>query len=137
MRIFIYKNQCVNVDNDADAVRLLQQGARELTTEEIRKYGMAGYEQYVSPMNTIINADGTVTFTPPAPPSDEELFSKLREERDRRLAECDWTMLKDTQLSEEQSVAWQTYRQILRDMPQQAEAPWDGGGEGTPWPMKP
>lgn len=65
MRIIIHNNQCFNVDNDADAASLLQQGARELTTEEIRQYGMAGFEQHVSPANTVVNADGTVTFTPP------------------------------------------------------------------------
>jgi len=65
MQIIIYNHQCFNVDNEADAARLLQQGARELTAEEIRQYGMAGFEQYVSPANTVVNADGTVTFTPP------------------------------------------------------------------------
>ena len=65
MRVLIYKNQCFNVDNDVDAARLLEQGARELTAEEIRQYGMAGFEQYVSPLNTVVKADGTVTFTPP------------------------------------------------------------------------
>ena len=65
MHIFIYNNQCFNIDNDTDASNLLQNGARELTSEEITSYGMSGFEQYVSPANTIINTDGTVTFTPP------------------------------------------------------------------------
>ena len=65
MRIIIYNNQCFNVDNDADAARLLEQGARELTPKEIQEYGMAGYEQHVSPANSVVNADGTVSFTPP------------------------------------------------------------------------
>lgn len=65
MHIIIYNNQCFNVDNDADAASLLQQGARELTAEGIRQYGMTGYEQYVSPVNTVVNADGSVMFTPP------------------------------------------------------------------------
>lgn len=65
MHIFIYNNQCFNVDNDADAAHFLEQGARELTTEEIKQYGMAGFEQYVSPANTVVNADGSVAFTPP------------------------------------------------------------------------
>ena len=65
MHIFIYNNQCLNIDNDADAASLLEQGARELTAEEIRQYGMAGFEQYVNPTNTVVNTDGTVTFSPP------------------------------------------------------------------------
>lgn len=65
MHIIIYNNQCFNVDNNADTIRLLEQGARELTAEEIVTCGMMGFEQYVSPANTMVNADGTVTFTPP------------------------------------------------------------------------
>lgn len=65
MHIIIHNNQCFNVDNTVDVTRLLEQGARELTPDEIRQYGMAGYEQYVSPVDTVVNADGTVTFTPP------------------------------------------------------------------------
>ncbi|MDY0204729.1 MAG: phage tail assembly chaperone [Desulfovibrio desulfuricans] len=29
------------------------------------------------------------------------------------------------------------YRQFLRDLPAQEGAPWDGGGELTPWPELP
>lgn len=65
MHIIIHNNQCFNVDNDIDASCLLQQGARELTTEEIRKNGMAGFEAHVCPLNTVVNSDGSVAFTPP------------------------------------------------------------------------
>ena len=33
--------------------------------------------------------------------------------------------------------AVQAYRQALRDLPAQSGAPWDGGGEATPWPEIP
>ena len=33
--------------------------------------------------------------------------------------------------------AVQLYRQALRDLPSQEGAPWDGGGEETPWPVMP
>ena len=29
------------------------------------------------------------------------------------------------------------YRQKLRDLPKEDGAPWDGGGEETPWPINP
>lgn len=39
----------------------------------------------------------------------------LRAERDERLRECDWTQLPD--VAEEVRLAWQPYRQALRDLP--------------------
>lgn len=41
----------------------------------------------------------------------------VRQERDRRLAECDWTQVADVPLTEEEKNEWRTYRQILRDLP--------------------
>ena len=41
----------------------------------------------------------------------------IRQERDRRLAECDWTQVVDAPLTEEKKNEWKTYRQLLRDLP--------------------
>ena len=46
-------------------------------------------------------------------------------------------MGKETSLTAEQYASLLTYIQALRDIPQQEGAPWDGGGEQTPWPIKP
>ena len=43
----------------------------------------------------------------------------FRSERDRLLNKCDWTQVSDSPLSESKKKEWQTYRQDLRDMPQQ------------------
>lgn len=40
----------------------------------------------------------------------------VRQERDRRLAESDWTQSIDSPLSNEKKAEWQTYRQNLRDI---------------------
>ena len=40
----------------------------------------------------------------------------VRQERDRRLAESDWTQSIDSPLSNENKTEWQTYRQVLRDI---------------------
>ena len=40
----------------------------------------------------------------------------VRQERDRRLAESDWTQHIDSPLSDEKKAEWQTYRQLLRDI---------------------
>ena len=41
----------------------------------------------------------------------------VRQERDRRLAECDWTQVTDVPLTEEKKNEWILYRQLLRNLP--------------------
>lgn len=73
----------------------------------------------------------------PVPPTEAELFQRLRTERDRRLAATDYLLMPDYPLSDDQRAVVQAYRQALRDFPAQSGAPWDGGGEATPWPEIP
>lgn len=47
-------------------------------------------------------------------PTDEQLIKLMRGERDRLLAETDWTQTNDAPVDRE---AWATYRQALRDFP--------------------
>lgn len=86
-----------------------------------------------------------ISNTPP-PPTTGELFSRLRSERDSRLSAVLWMrerhadeleLGKETSLTPEQYTALLTYIQALRDLPAQPGAPWDGGGELTPWPELP
>ena len=46
----------------------------------------------------------------------ETVRELLRPERDRLLAESDWTQLNDTTISEDKLAAWAAYRQDLRDL---------------------
>ena len=41
----------------------------------------------------------------------------LREERNRRLAECDWIVTKNAEYGHNISEEWRNYRQALRDLP--------------------
>jgi hypothetical protein len=50
-------------------------------------------------------------------PSDEVKMAAIRQERNRLLAECDWTQLDDSPLGQDDRVDWQLYRQALRDLP--------------------
>jgi len=50
--------------------------------------------------------------------TDEELWKLIRTERNRLLSESDWTQLLDSPLTTEKRIEWQTYRQQLRDFPQ-------------------
>jgi len=73
----------------------------------------------------------------PVPPTEAELFQRIRAERDLHLASTDYLLMPDYPLSDDQRDVVQAYRQALRDLPAQSGAPWDGGGEATPWPELP
>tara|TARA_Y100000385_G_scaffold258402_1_gene286386 strand:- start:328 stop:582 length:255 start_codon:yes stop_codon:yes gene_type:complete len=48
--------------------------------------------------------------------TNEHGLFELRIERDRLLAESDWTQMPDSPLTDSQKTSWATYRQSLRDM---------------------
>jgi len=62
----------------------------------------------------------------------EVKLDKLRAERNRRIAMCDWTQLSDAPLSKEEKAAWATYRQALRDLPEAA-----ADLDNVVWPVQP
>lgn len=53
----------------------------------------------------------------------------VRSERDRLLAASDWTQVADAPVNR---VSWATYRQALRDIPEQSSFP-----ASVVWPAKP
>lgn len=59
----------------------------------------------------------------------EKLASTARVSRNALLLESDWTQLSDSPVDK---AIWSTYRQALRDIPQQ-----DGFPENIVWPDKP
>ena len=63
--------------------------------------------------------------------------TRLRELRDSRLAASDKYLLADYPITPEELVAIKAYRHLLRDLPAQEGAPFDGGGSSTPWPAIP
>jgi hypothetical protein len=50
-------------------------------------------------------------------------WAELRTARNLRLTDCDWTQLGDAQLTGAKVTEWQTYRQVLRDIPENTEDP--------------
>jgi hypothetical protein len=64
------------------------------------------------------------------PPVDlEALAESIRAERDSKLVESDWTQVIDAAVDQ---AAWATYRQALRDIPQQDDFP-----NTVVWPEQP
>ena len=60
---------------------------------------------------------------------DAEQAKSVRDDRNKRLTESDWTQVADAPVDQ---AAWATYRQALRDVPSQAGFPWD-----VQWPTQP
>lgn len=71
--------------------------------------------------------------------SEEARFERLREAMKMKLGETDYLVTLDyypllTKTSQESIIA---YRDAVRTLDHQEGAPWDGGGEETPWPEAP
>jgi len=60
---------------------------------------------------------------------DDEAAKRVREDRNKRLGETDWTQLVDAPLD---ATPWVTYRQALRDVPSQPGFP-----HNVTWPTEP
>ena len=57
--------------------------------------------------------------------------TKNRYDRDELLADCDWTQMPDSPLTDAKKQEWAVYRQQLRDMPSTADP------ENPTWPSQP
>ena len=66
----------------------------------------------------------------------EEAWKALRAERDRRLAETDWIVIRAYERGEPLPEAWAAYRQALRDLPTQLTDE-QVLARGIPWPEPP
>ena len=70
-----------------------------------------------------------------------EPFKLLREERNKRIAETDWTQLKDIDLDIIRERNWKNYRQALRDLPAKSNPKLNEYGDldmtSVSWPDKP
>ena len=70
-----------------------------------------------------------------------EPFRLLREERNKLIAETDWTQLKDISLDSIREKNWKEYRQALRDLPNGSTPKLDSYGgldmSSVTWPDKP
>ena len=59
-------------------------------------------------------------------------WAKFRDSRNRKLNQSDWTQGNDSPLSTSKKTEWQTYRQVLRDLPTSTTDP-----RSPSWPSKP
>lgn len=76
-----------------------------------------------------MNDDEYAEWLASEPQRNADAAASVRSERNRLLADSDWTQLPDSPVD---SQAWGTYRQNLRDITDQAGFPLD-----VTWPQKP
>lgn len=63
---------------------------------------------------------------------DAEQGKAIRDDRNKRLADCDWTQLADSPLDADAKNVWALYRETLRMVPEQTGFPWN-----VEWPPVP
>jgi hypothetical protein len=63
---------------------------------------------------------------------DAQPLKELRQERNRRLAECDWVVIRATSTDTPIPEEWKVYMQALRDLPSTTEDP-----ANPVWPAQP
>ena len=124
---------------DVDAIRIYMSSGN-IVSGTVRLYGIANsQEQTMTRYKATPN--GNVQFTPEeetawdaqeaeyAAGADDRVAEEVRAKRDSLLAESDWTQVADAPVDK---AAWATYRQSLRDIPQQAGFPTN-----VVWPVEP
>lgn len=83
------------------------------------------------------NPDKRVDEAPYTGPTEADLLASLRGIRDSKLAETDYLLTADYPITEDKLAEVKAYRTALRDITGLEGCPWDGGGDETPWPVKP
>ena len=63
---------------------------------------------------------------------DAQPWKELRQERDKRLTECDWIVIRATSTDTPIPEEWKVYMQALRDLPSTTEDP-----ANPVWPAQP
>lgn len=61
----------------------------------------------------------------------------IKEERNKRLVESDWTVNPQIPMSESKAAEWASYRQALRDFPSTVTADMLRSEAGLSWPQRP
>jgi hypothetical protein len=90
--------------------------------ERIEELGL--YEQAIVDFNNEIQRiEDKQKAQEEAIEASRDYWEELRDLRNQRLTQSDWTQVYDAPLTELQKTAWQTYRQQLRDLPENITEP--------------
>lgn len=111
---------------DSGSGMVYRTDVESFTEEEVKRAGYSGpykrpeYNQEYQRM--FWNSENLKYVVEDIP--NEELWDRIRDERDRLLAKCDWTMAADAP-EDLNFHEWEMYRQRLRDLPSLYENPKD------------
>lgn len=90
------------------------------------------FEAYYFPGNSVGSRVGIISFGGGIPPVPTQQAADIRADRNRRLLDVDFTQLPDVPISPALRAEFATYRQALRDVPQQSGFP-----SAVTWPAAP
>ena len=116
----------------ADLTRKERDAAGWNEAQPVKREAFTSYETRWVKGDDLIYREEVVSASVDEPARQAHAARAARADRNRRLRESDWTQLADTVLDAEAMVLWQSYRQALRDVPQQAGFP-----DGVDWPLPP
>ena len=125
--------ECEPLPNGLTLVRVYedeQEVTREAVSNMDTPWHGDSYTTY-EPVTQVPDGQGDVdTWGALGKQADHDTAAALvRDERDRRIAVTDWTVLGDAKTVK---ADWKTYRQALRDVPEQAGFPY-----AVEWPTPP
>lgn len=110
----------------------------DLTTQKVERYIYEIKSNYVEEsMNIVSLAQEEIQQLDNQ--KRQEFLSAIRTERNRRLAECDWTQHLDVQLIKPTDwvESWRFYRQQLRDLPDKYKTSSSSELADVSWPSLP
>ena len=91
--------------------------------------GFVSIEQNEDGMTVTPNTEAWEAWKAEQPDPSILVAEEVRQQRNTLLSETDWTQLNDAPLTDEEKEKYRTYRQALRDIPQQESFP-----ENITWP---
>lgn len=108
-------------------------GAIALTDEQAQTLldynGFVVIEQTEEGVTVTPNTEAWEAWKAEQPDPSILVAEEVRQQRNTLLSETDWTQLNDAPLTDEEKEKYRTYRQALRDIPQQESFP-----ENITWP---
>lgn len=102
-----------------------------ITNEQVVEYSKLA--EWCNKNNAMIVDQGDYYEAVPVPePTEQELASRVRSQREAKLSATDYLIVPDYPISPEDLEAVKVYRQALRDIPEQSGFP-----KNVQWPVEP
>jgi len=121
---FYAGKRCFFIPTDVDHAQIMGETYYDYASNSFRARGIRPTDFYIWTIRKQWELD------------DASLLAALRQVRNMKLYECDWTQGADSTLTDAKIAEWATYRAVLRDVPANIHEDVDGL-IGYPWPTQP